>query len=100
MATKRRSNSSAKKKAQANKAQQQLRSIILFAVAILLLCVVFIKGQHVWKILHDLMFRLFGVMAYFYPILLAGFAVVFSKEKLPTKLYSNVNTTSSIITPI
>ena len=43
------------------------------------------------------MFRLFGVMAYFYPILLAGFAVVFSKEKIPTKLYSKLIEATTLI---
>ena len=71
MATKRRGRSSSKSKAQAvNKATRQLHSVIWFAVAIFLMFVVFIKGEHIWTVLHEFMFRIFGITAYFYPFLL------------------------------
>ena len=58
-----------------NNANKQLLSVIWFAIAIFLLCVVFIKGESLWLIIHNVMFGIFGVMAYFYPILLGVIAV-------------------------
>ena len=50
--------------------KRQLLSVIWFAVAVFLLCVVFIKGQNVWLAIHNAIFGIFGVTAYFYPFLL------------------------------
>ncbi len=55
--------------------RRQLLSVIWFAVAVFLLCVVFIKGQNVWLAIHNAIFGVFGVTAYFYPFLL-GFVAV------------------------
>ncbi|MBQ3817228.1 MAG: DNA translocase FtsK [Clostridia bacterium] len=56
-------------------------SVIWFAVALFLLCVVFIKGQNVWLYIHNVMFGVFGVTAYFYPILLGVVAVIVALDK-------------------
>ena len=58
-------NSSAKK--EAVQGRRQLLSVIWFAVAVFLLCVVFIPGQNVWLAIHNFIFGVFGVTAYFYP---------------------------------
>lgn len=60
---------------------RQLGAVICFAVAIFLLCVVFIKGQNFWRVLHDFMFGVFGMTAYFYPFLLGAIAVLFALER-------------------
>ena len=88
MATKKRGRPSSKKQTQAaNKATRQLHSVIWFAVAIFLVFVVFIKGEHVWTVLHNFMFQLFGWTAYVYPFLLGAVAIIFATDKLS----SNIN---------
>ena len=62
-------------------ANRQLYAVIWFTVAIFLMCVVFIKGENVWTAIHNFMFGLFGVMAYFYPFLLGFVAVLVAMDK-------------------
>ena len=73
-------NSSAKK--EAVQGRRQLLSVIWFAVAVFLLCVVFIPGQNVWLAIHNFIFGVFGVTAYFYPFLLGFVAVLFAMDKI------------------
>lgn len=83
MATKKKSRSSSQRKTQAaSKASRQLHSVIWFAVAVFLMFVVFIKGEYIWTVIHEFMFRLFGVTAYFYPFLLGTVAIIFATDKL------------------
>jgi S-DNA-T family DNA segregation ATPase FtsK/SpoIIIE len=63
-------------------AQRQLYSVIGFAVAIFLLCVVFIKGENVRLWLHNFVFGLFGVTAYAVPFFVGIVSVFVSMEKL------------------
>ncbi len=65
-----------------NDGNRQLHSVIWFAVAIFLLCVVFIKGQNIWTFIHNFIFGIFGVTAYFYPFLLGFIAVMFATDKM------------------
>ena len=82
MATKKRGRPSKQNATTTTKnSNRQLRAIICFALAIFLLFVVFIKGENVWKIMHDFMFRLFGIMAYVYPFLLGAVAILYAKDK-------------------
>lgn len=62
-------------------ASKQKYSVIWFAVAIFLLCLVFIKGQNVWTAIHNFLFGVFGITAYFYPFLLGFVAVIFALDK-------------------
>ncbi len=63
-------------------AQRQLYSVIGFAVAVFLLCVVFITGENVWLWLHNFVFGLFGVTAYAVPFFVGIVSVFISMEKL------------------
>ena len=85
MAAKRKKSSGAAKTKTATKAaengRRQLLSVIWFAVAIFLMCVVFIKGQNVWLYIHNFIFGIFGVTAYFYPVLLGVVAVLVALDK-------------------
>ncbi len=91
MATKKRGRPSSQKKTQAaNKATRQLHSVIWFAVAIFLMFVVFIKGEHIWTALHNFMFQLFGVTAYFYPFLLGAVAIIFATDKLSSNINAKI----------
>ncbi|MBQ6825837.1 MAG: DNA translocase FtsK [Clostridia bacterium] len=85
MAAKKKSSSkkSTTSKSQNNTAgQRQLLSVIWFAAAIFLLCVVFIKGENVWSWLHNTMFGIFGITAYFYPFLMGFVAVMYALNRL------------------
>ena len=91
MATKKRSNSSSKKQTKAqNKASRQLHSVIWFAVAVFLMFVVFVKGQNVWTVMHNFMFRIFGVTAYFYPFLLGTVAIIFATDKFSSSINAKI----------
>ena len=70
------------KRQEAAAGKRQLLSVIWFAVAVFLLCVVFIKGQNVWLAIHNAIFGIFGVTAYFYPFLLGFVAVLFAMDKV------------------
>ena len=81
-------NSSAKK--EALQGRRQLLSVIWFAVAVFLLCVVFIPGQNVWLAIHNFIFGVFGVTAYFYPFLLGFVAVLFAMDKIGGSMNAKV----------
>lgn len=84
MATKKKSSSKSKTAARSERAinsSRQLYSVIWFVVAIFLMCFVFIEGQNVWTWIHNTLFGIFGVTAYFYPFLLAFIAVMFALNK-------------------
>ena len=75
---------SSKKKSEAvmdTSAKKQLTAVILFALAILLLFIVFIKGQNVWLLFHNTIFGIFGITAFFYPFLLGTIAVFLAMDK-------------------
>ena len=90
MSTKKRGRPSEKKKAQSTKAKRQLYSVIWFAVAIFLMFVVFIPGKNLWTVLHDFMFRLFGITAYVYPFLLGFVAIIFATDKLTSSINAKI----------
>lgn len=81
-ASKARSTAQSRKTAENNVGRRQLLSVIWFAVAIFFLCIVFIKGQNVWTWLHNFVFGIFGVTAYFYPFLLGFIAVMFAMDRI------------------
>lgn len=91
MATKKKKRASSQKKAQATaKATRQLHSVIWFTIAIFLMFVVFIQGENIWTHLHNFMFRLFGVTAYFYPFLLGAVAIIFATDKLSSNINAKI----------
>ncbi len=67
---------------QATAANRQLYAVIGFAVAVFMLCLVFIKGENLWLWLHNFTFGLFGVTAFAVPFFIGIVAVVFSLEKM------------------
>ncbi len=69
-------------KTQQTAAKLQLYSVIGFALAVFLLCVVFIKGENVWLWLHNFTFGLFGVTAYAVPFFVGIVSVVMALEKM------------------
>lgn len=81
-------NSAARK--EAVQGRRQLLSVIWFAVAVFLLCVVFIPGQNVWLAIHNFIFGVFGVTAHFYPFLLGFVAVLFAMDKIGGSMNAKV----------
>lgn len=75
----------------AARARRQALAVVLFAAAVLLLCILLIPGKNVWFFLHNLFFILFGVVAFLLPLILAVIAVIASAERalpsVPAKLW-------------
>ncbi len=92
-----RTKAAAKRQAAQTAAQRQLLSVIWFAVAIFLLCIVFIKGQNVWSALHNFMFGIFGVTAYFYPFLLGFIAVMSAMDKMGNSIKAKLIEGTAIV---
>lgn len=72
---------------------RQLNAVIWFTVAVFLICVVFIKGENLWTHIHNFMFGVFGVMAYFYPFLLGFVAVLVAMDKASGTMGAKVTET-------
>ena len=83
MAAKKKKSTAAKTESRkgAASSNRQLNAVIWFTVAVFLMCVVFIKGENIWTHIHNFMFGVFGVMAYFYPFLLGFVAVLVAMDK-------------------
>ena len=77
-----------KAKAEYTAARRQLMSVIWFAVAVFFLCIVFIEGQNLWAWLHNAIFWIFGITAYFFPFLLGFVAVMYALDKISGSLTS------------
>ena len=76
---------------------RQFHSVIWFAVAIFLLCVVFIKGQNIWTFIHNFIFGIFGVTAYFYPFLLGFIAVMFATDRMGNSIRAKLIEGTSVV---
>lgn len=67
-------------------ARSQFAAIVLFAVSILLICIVLIPGGAVWGALRNLMFGLFGVSSYIWPLVLIYIAIMTTKDKVDSNV--------------
>lgn len=74
------------KQPQDNTAKRQLYAIVLFCVSLLLLCLVFIKGESLWGFCRELMFGLFGFTSFIWPIILIYIAVTATLNKIDSKV--------------
>ena len=93
MATRRgtkKSRHAAKSRVNANTARRQMLSVIWFTASIFFLCLVFIPGEKVWLALHNFVFSLFGVTAYFYPFLMGFVAVMFALDRLKGSINAKI----------
>lgn len=62
--------------------RRELTAILLFALAVLLLFLVLIKGQSLWTFLHNALLGIFGVTAYVLPVFLGTVAVFCALDRL------------------
>lgn len=60
---------------------RQLKSIIWFAVSILLFCIVFISGESFWNTIHNAMYGVFGFTVFYYPVLVLFLTVTYAFDK-------------------
>lgn len=63
------------------KQRNQIIAIVLFAVAILMACLVLIQGEHIWRGVHDIILGLFGICSILWPILLLYICIVTAIEQ-------------------
>ena len=63
------------------KQRNQINAVVLFAVSILLGCLVLIEGDHFWNMIHKVILGLFGTCAIVWPILLLYISIVTAFEK-------------------
>ena len=63
------------------KAKRQTAAVLIFAAAVLLLCLVIIPGGSLWGMLHGLILGLFGVCSFVLPILMIYIAVVAAMDR-------------------
>ncbi len=77
--------------------RRQLMSVIWFTVAVFLLSVVFIEGENVWAWLHNFIFGIFGITAYFYPFLLGFVAVMFALDRINGSITAKIIESSLLV---
>ncbi len=81
-ATQQKKRTASQSKQQASEsARNQTAAVLLFAGAILLLCITLIRGASLWGWLHNLTLGLFGVCAYLLPFLIGYVAVMCALER-------------------
>jgi len=79
-------NSAARRNAERSAAQKQVVAIVLFCIALFLICIVFIPGGGLWGGIRTLSFGLFGFSAFVIPLLLLYVAVMTTLDKAGTKV--------------
>ncbi len=75
-------NTHAKKSSVSESARCQTAAVLLFAGAVLLLCLAFIEGANLWGWLHNTLMGLFGICAYILPVLVGYLAVLCAMERV------------------
>ncbi len=71
-------------------AQKQIAAVVLFCVALLLLCLCFIPGGGLWGALRSGLFGLFGFCSFVFPLLLIYVAVMATLDKANAKVGAKV----------
>lgn len=83
--------------AQSAKQHSQVLAVILFAVSILMACLVLIQGNNLWFWCHSLLLGLFGDCAILWPILLLYISVVTAMEKQNSRTWGRLILMSVVI---
>ena len=76
----------------------QIHAIVLFAISILMVCLVLISGDHLWLWTHNGLLGLFGTCAIAWPVLLCYISLVTAFERQNDRLSSKVIMMVIIIT--
>ncbi len=80
--TQKKTNTHAQKSSVSESARYQTAAVLLFAGAVLLLCLALIKGDNLWGWLHNTLMGLFGICAYILPVLVGYLAVLCAMERV------------------
>lgn len=72
--------------AETQRQRSQMKSVVLFAVAILFACLVLIEGENLWKWAHGAILGIFGGWAIFGPILMAYVSVITAMNSPKTSM--------------
>lgn len=94
---KKKSNSTAKKSFSMNR---QFSAIILFAIAVFLLCIAIIDAGGLWGVLRTFLFGMFGFCTFIFPLLLFVIAIFLTLDKTDGKFTTKLIETTLIITII
>ena len=62
-------------------AREQVAAVILLALAIFLICLLFIEGASLWGGMHNLLLGLFGICAYLIPVMVIYIAIMLARGK-------------------
>lgn len=68
----------------------QINAIVMFAISILMVCLVLIAGDHIWLWCHNVLLGLFGSCAIIWPILLCYISLVTAFERQNNSLGSKL----------
>lgn len=79
---------------------RQFSAIILFAIAVLLLCLAIIDAGGLWGILRTFLFGMFGFCTFIFPLLLFVVAIFLTLDKTDGKFTTNLIEVTLIITVI
>lgn len=71
-------------------ARKQIGAIILFAIALFLLCMAIIPGASVWEAVRSFYFGVFGFCTYIWPVILVYVAVMTSLDRPTDRLGTKV----------
>ena len=94
---KRKTNTNNKKSFSLNR---QFSAIILFSIAVFLLCIAIIEAGGLWGILRTFLFGMFGFCTFIFPLLLFAIAVFLTLDKTDGKFTAKLIETTLIITVI
>ncbi len=72
------------------KQRNQINAIVLFAISILMVFLVLIPGDHLWRWSHNVLLGLFGTCAIAWPILLCYISLITAFERQNNRLSSKV----------
>ncbi len=86
-----------KRKSSKANAKRQLYSIIGFAFSLFFMFVVFIKGENVWTSMHNIMFSLFGIMAFVLPVITGVISVLAACNKNSTAVKVRISEISVLV---
>lgn len=62
--------------------QRELTAIYMFVIGILLVCLVFMEGTSLWRIIHNLLFGVFGIIAYIIPLIFLAMGVLLTTDRI------------------
>ncbi|MDQ5983817.1 MAG: DNA translocase SpoIIIE [Eubacteriales bacterium SKADARSKE-1] len=91
------SNKVTAKSMEVTKSRNQAAAILIFALALFLACIVLIKGENLWTLLHQFILGLFGTSAILWPILLLYVSITTALEKPSLKVSRKVMYAVSVI---